>query len=113
MYGRSCAPTEQPTRIAGSPGNASSTASQHPVAMSASVRPGLPFGDRPYPGMSMAMQRNQVEKCGIWNSQLDWSSGLGWMKIITVPDRPIELVVKRTLDMLGHREGSRVANDVT
>jgi hypothetical protein len=39
--------------------------------------------------MSMAMQRYQVEKCAIWKIQHDWSIGLGWIKAITGPVRPI------------------------
>ena len=40
-------PTEQPTRMARSPGIASSIASQHACAMSAMVKPGVALGERP------------------------------------------------------------------
>ena len=71
MNGTIADPTEQPTRTAASPGNASSIASQQASAMSAVLRPGPALGERPYPGMSMAIHRNQVEKCAIWKIQHD------------------------------------------
>ena len=48
-----------------SSGSASSIASQQASAMSFIVRPASALGERPYPGMSMAMQRYQVDKCAI------------------------------------------------
>jgi len=75
--------------MAGSPGIASSITSQHACAMSSMVSPRVALGDRPYPGMSMAMQRYQVDMWAIWKIQHDWSIGLGCTKAITGPVRPI------------------------
>jgi hypothetical protein len=65
IWGASEEPTEHPTRIAFSPGSASSIASQQASAMSVMVSPVSALGERPYPGMSMAMQRYQVDRCAI------------------------------------------------
>jgi hypothetical protein len=46
-------------------------ASQQACAMSPIVRPSRAFGDRPYPGMSMAMQRCHVDIWAIWKIQHD------------------------------------------
>src|SRR3546814_21016837 len=89
MHGTIIEPTELPTRIAVSPGNALSIASQHASAMSSKASPALALGERPYPGMSMAMQRKHVDRLAICYSQQDWSIGLGWIKAITGPEPPI------------------------
>ncbi len=65
MYGAIEDPTEQPTRVALSPAAASSIASQQACAMSVMVKPASALGERPYPGMSIAMQRYQVDRCAI------------------------------------------------
>ena len=57
--------------------------------MSSMVSPASAFGDRPYPGTSMAMHRYHVDRCAIWKIQHDWSIGLGWMNAITGPVRPM------------------------
>ena len=89
MKGLMAEPVEQPTRMAVSPGSASSTASQHAAAMSSMLSPSAPLGERPYPGISMPMHRYQVDRCAIWKIQHDWSMGLGWMKAMTGPVRPM------------------------
>src|SRR5579862_4318698 len=75
-------PTEHPTSTAASSFACASTASQHASARSTIVSPSLALGERPYPGRSTATQRNHVEKCAVWYSQLEPSIGLGCTKTI-------------------------------
>src|SRR3546814_15235725 len=77
MHGTIIEPTELPTRIAVSPGNDLSIASQHASAMSSKASPALALGERPYHGMSMAMQRNRFYRWTICYRQQDRSEQIG------------------------------------